>query len=130
MADIDKFKSINDEHGHAMGDQVIQKTADALRSVLRGGDAVCRYGGEEFCILLIGATSDEAEQVAERARATIGRDGFTASFGLSSIESGAQDPGEMIDQADKALYMSKNTGRNRVTRWDLVADLPTPVLKM
>jgi diguanylate cyclase (GGDEF)-like protein/PAS domain S-box-containing protein len=118
MADIDHFKSINDRYGHSVGDEVIQKVAEAIGSALRNLDLICRYGGEEFCCLLIGMGVQEAAEVAERARLAVEAQSFTISVGVSTTDSGATDPAQLVDQADKALYESKRTGRNRVTRWD------------
>lgn len=123
MADIDLFKKVNDTYGHPMGDEVIKRVAEALVSVVRSTDSVCRYGGEEFCIVLPDAPVEAAVRVAERIRAQIDSQDFaeipiTASFGVSSIVFGAADSNELINQADEALYASKEGGRNRVTRWD------------
>jgi diguanylate cyclase (GGDEF)-like protein/PAS domain S-box-containing protein len=134
MADIDFFKSINDTHGHAAGDEVIKEVAGALRSSMRASDHICRYGGEEFCIALPGSSIKQAMKTAERARALIeslrfssnsgsGDISITASFGIASMETGTKDFSDLIDQSDKALYYSKNTGRNRATAWpDVEAD--------
>jgi diguanylate cyclase (GGDEF)-like protein/PAS domain S-box-containing protein len=134
MADIDYFKSVNDNHGHATGDDVIRQVAESLKSTLRSSDSICRYGGEEFCIALPGASLKQALKTAERARNHIeslifssngdsGNISITSSFGVASIDTHAKNLSELIDQADKALYYSKNTGRNRVTAWsDVAAD--------
>jgi diguanylate cyclase (GGDEF)-like protein/PAS domain S-box-containing protein len=126
MADIDHFKRINDTHGHSAGDEVIRRIAEALTAEVRSGDSVCRYGGEEFCLVLPGAPMEAATAVAERLRRRIESPGFarvpvTASFGVSSSRFGATKPSELINQADDALYASKQSGRNRVTRWDDLA---------
>jgi diguanylate cyclase (GGDEF)-like protein/PAS domain S-box-containing protein len=123
MADIDHFKRVNDEHGHLVGDEVIRQVAEALAAEMRSTDAVCRYGGEEFCILLPAVSIDGAVRAAERARKKMQAPGFTrvpitVSFGVASISDGARGVSEMIDQADQALYASKQAGRNRVTHWD------------
>jgi diguanylate cyclase (GGDEF)-like protein/PAS domain S-box-containing protein len=123
MADIDFFKKVNDDHGHSMGDDVIKRVAKALGSEVRSSDAVCRYGGEEFCIVLPGAPIEAAVRVGERICKKIDTPGFaqipvTVSFGVSSITFGAASSDELINQADEALYASKERGRNRVTRWD------------
>lgn len=128
MADIDHFKRFNDLHGHAVGDQVIQVVAKLLGSKLRNEDVLCRYGGEEFCIILPGATSDQAFSIAERTRVTIETSaghairsadvgGITASFGVASLAEAAASLDTLVDWADNALYASKNDGRNRVTVW-------------
>ena len=123
MARTDLLSWAADNHGHPMGDEVIKRVAGALASVVRSTDSVCRYGGEEFLIVLPGASAESAVQVAERIRTTIDSEGFapipvTASFGVASIVFGAANSDELINQADEALYASKQGGRNRVTRWD------------
>ena len=123
MVDVDRFKQINDRHGHGVGDQVLQHVAGVLRSLAREGDVVCRYGGEEFCVLLTHTDADGAAQAAERYRRAIESAAaagiaVTASLGVSSSELGAEAPQMLIDEADKALYAAKQTGRNRVVRWD------------
>lgn len=126
MCDIDHFKSINDTHGHATGDKVLQAVAKTLQSGLRDADVLARYGGEEFCIALPGVEVDEALAIAERLRAEVeGRAGrgirgapgvkVTSSFGVMMLTSGMADAAALIDEADKALYVSKHRGRNRVT---------------
>lgn len=128
MSDIDHFKSFNDRYGHTVGDQVIKSVAKCLGSGLREVDVLCRYGGEEFCILLPGSTAEQAMQVAERLRLSIEKNAgaavreipgicITSSFGVASIQRGAKGPAELIDQADNALYESKQNGRNRVSLW-------------
>ena len=132
MMDIDHFKSINDNYGHAVGDKVIQHVVQASRSGLRTIDIIGRYGGEEFCILLPGLDLDQAGIVAERLRFRIenetgevlGEDSdrvMTCSFGVSSTQVCEFDTHILVDCADKAPYVSKNSGRNRVTRFD---DIP------
>jgi diguanylate cyclase (GGDEF)-like protein/PAS domain S-box-containing protein len=127
MADIDHFKRINDAHGHATGDEVIRRIAELLATAVRSTDAVCRYGGEEFCIVLSGVESAAAAKVAERLREKARSPGFarvpfTVSFGVASTASGASTLAELLEQADRALYASKEAGRDRVTRWDDIAD--------
>jgi diguanylate cyclase (GGDEF)-like protein len=128
MADIDMFKAINDRYGHAHGDDVIRKVAECLQHALRSTDTICRYGGEEFCIVLPGMDLDIALVTAERARSNIqllrvaGATGssaisITASFGVASLTHGARSLSQLIEYADKALYRAKNTGRNRVVAW-------------
>jgi diguanylate cyclase (GGDEF)-like protein/putative nucleotidyltransferase with HDIG domain/PAS domain S-box-containing protein len=130
MVDVDRFKQINDRFGHTVGDQVLQHVAAVLKALAREGDIVCRYGGEEFCVLLTHTDTDGAEQAAERYRLAIESNAaagisVTASLGVSCIEHGAPTPQLLIDEADKALYAAKQTGRNRVVRWDRMPnDLP------
>ena len=129
MTDIDMFKAINDRYGHARGDEVIRKVAECLQMSLRSTDTICRYGGEEFCIVLPGMDIAIAMKTAERARSNIqllrvpGASGssslsITASFGVASLEHGATTLSQLIELADKALYHAKNIGRNRVVSWD------------
>ncbi len=119
MLDIDHFKNINDTHGHAAGDRVLKGVASVLTSLLRKSDAIGRYGGEEFCIVLPHIDIDGALQAAERYRRGIESYDFsgisvTASFGVSCVDSGVGDVSELIDRADKSLYAAKDGGRNRV----------------
>ena len=129
MVDVDRFKRINDQHGHSVGDQVLQHVAAVLKGLAREGDLVCRYGGEEFCVLLTHTDIDGAGLAAERYRQAIETSmaagiAVTASLGVSGAELGAASPHMLIDEADKALYAAKQTGRNRVVRWDrMPADL-------
>ena len=128
MSDIDHFKGFNDLYGHSIGDQVIQVVARALAGSIRTTDVLCRYGGEEFCILLPNTTLADACAIAERARSTIETGAssairdmqvkkITSSFGVASLTDGALGIQELIDQADQALYASKEGGRNQVTVW-------------
>lgn len=131
MIDIDHFKRVNDDHGHATGDEVIRRVSRVLIDQTSDDEAVCRYGGEEFCVLLRNHGLEEATAMAERWRRTIAAEGFTvvpvtASFGVTSLRQGADDVYRLIDQADQALYFSKESGRNRVTRYcDLEEDAAT-----
>jgi diguanylate cyclase (GGDEF)-like protein/PAS domain S-box-containing protein len=129
MVDIDRFKQFNDLYGHAVGDQVIQVVARALAAGSRPTDIVCRYGGEEFCILLPGTSRAVALDVAERLRSRIELSAqgsmrstrvekVTASFGLSTRAAGVRSLQELIEQADQALYQSKAAGRNQVTTFE------------
>jgi diguanylate cyclase (GGDEF)-like protein/PAS domain S-box-containing protein len=141
MGDIDFFKSINDNYGHGKGDEVIQQVAKALQSAVRSTDAVCRYGGEEFCVILPGSSIEQARKTAERARTSIEALRFdnpqqggeairiTSSFGAASIEVGAADLAALVDQADRALYLSKEGGRNRVTLWSQALEDTDPEAK-
>lgn len=130
MVDVDHFKSINDNFGHSMGDEVLKKVAATLLGSVDSTGLVCRFGGEEFCVLLAGADLEAAAKQGEVLREAMAAMEFpglkvTASFGVSGNALGASTPQEALDQADKALYHSKRTGRNRVTRWDHVpADAP------
>lgn len=122
MADIDFFKKVNDTYGHAAGDEVIKMAANSLREVVRDLDMVARFGGEEFCVILPGAPIEQAQMIAERCRAKIeGKETngikVTGSFGVTSIRMGAGSATQLIQQADEALYYSKQHGRNKVTAW-------------
>ena len=119
MVDIDHFKSINDKHGHPVGDKVLQRVSSLLYECVRGSDSVCRYGGEEFCILLPETNTQGGLITAERIRRTIATktiSGFnvTVSLGVSSLGSEPANPSELLSQADKALYVAKSRGRNAV----------------
>lgn len=127
MVDIDFFKSINDDFGHAVGDDVLRGIAATLRNSVRLGDLVCRYGGEEFCVLFPHTDIDTAAAIAEKIRVAVEATEFpqlsvTASLGISSISLGAAEPHEMLDQADKCLYVAKRNGRNQVVRFDQVPE--------
>lgn len=121
VADIDHFKAINDTHGHAAGDAVLVEIASRLREHSRGFDHVYRLGGEEFAILIPGATATRATVAAERLRESIadrplvGDVRVTASFGVSGSEEGTRFRfAEQFALADAALYRAKQAGRNRV----------------
>ena len=123
MVDIDHFKLINDNHGHSVGDAVLTKVGEILNTAVREGDLVCRYGGEEFCVVMPFATLESSLAVAERIRMTIEATEFgdvraTASIGLSNSLLGGRDPQEAMDQADKCLYVAKRQGRNQCVSFD------------
>lgn len=123
MGDIDHFKKVNDTYGHGVGDEVIKMAANSITEVVRDIDIVARFGGEEFCVILPGADLEQAYQIAERCRERIANQTcsgvkVTGSFGVTSIKLGAQTSTELIQQADEALYYSKQHGRNQVTRWE------------
>lgn len=127
MVDVDYFKAVNDNHGHSVGDEVLRVVAHAIENNARDSDVVCRYGGEEFCVLLSRTDVDAAEQIAERLRNAIEKLVFenlavTASLGVSSIALGADAPQELLEQADKCLYAAKRAGRNQVVRWDKIPE--------
>ena len=129
MIDLDHFKRINDEWGHSMGDDVLRGVSCALRKTMRECDVICRYGGEEFCVLLPHIDIANALSAAERFRIAVSElqfDGFkvTTSVGISSSTLGAGDTQELLQQADKALYLAKDNGRNRCVRWDHADQFP------
>lgn len=122
MADIDHFKTINDTYGHPAGDSVLQSFAEVVKEGLRRSDVLCRWGGEEFLILLRGTLSEEAVRIAERIRRKVeefifpplGESGLvTVSIGGAGLPPGS-DAERLIADADAALYQAKNGGRNRV----------------
>lgn len=123
MFDIDRFKAINDLHGHTAGDRVLQRVAELARSVVRSGDLLARYGGEEFLLLAPETDSLHAVQLAERIRIALHAADvpvdhttirFTASFGIASLKEDDRDASAVIARADQALYAAKEGGRNRV----------------
>ncbi|MEC4674185.1 MAG: GGDEF domain-containing protein, partial [Nitrospirota bacterium] len=135
MTDIDHFKLFNDRYGHAVGDQVICVVVNSLSENLRPPDFIGRYGGEEFCVILPDLTAEQGAEVAERIREDIATKSgrkirttagvqITSSFGVASLSSGACDPLELIDQADKALYGAKESGRNKVIQWESMKTQP------
>lgn len=121
--DLDHFKSINDTYGHDVGDQVLVAVAGVLRSHVRSTDVVCRFGGEEFGILLPGVDGQAAGALADRIRQSLchtalGNDHAifaTGSFGVTSWRHGVDSsPSDLVRRADQAAYAAKNSGRNRV----------------
>jgi diguanylate cyclase (GGDEF)-like protein/PAS domain S-box-containing protein len=123
MLDIDHFKSINDNHGHATGDKVLKAMVDCMRETLRTTDILGRLGGEEFGVLLIQTELSEARNIAERLREILanlclptekGGLCFTVSIGLAEYAVGEDSIEIIMKHADEALYQAKNTGRNRV----------------
>jgi diguanylate cyclase (GGDEF)-like protein len=123
MADIDKFKRINDEYGHSMGDSVIRNVAEVMQKSVRKDDMICRFGGEEFCIVLPNISQAQAYTISEKIRKAIENSAIkdisvTCSFGVSSMNTDTKIPEKFIEQADIALYHSKDDGRNRTTIWN------------
>lgn len=124
VIDVDHFKQVNDTHGHDRGDEVLRMMARMVTQGLRRGDIFARMGGEEFAVLLPGATVAEAEAVAEKLRRTLetqGIDGwkgtpipFTVSIGVTACTEADRDVWPALKRADTALYAAKKAGRNRV----------------
>jgi two-component system cell cycle response regulator len=125
LTDIDRFKAINDTYGHDAGDEVLKELAARIRSTVRGADLACRYGGEEFVVVMPDTSLDMAATIAERLRAAIEGKPFhlqvagldlnvTASLGISSLSQSVENPAQLMKAADQALYEAKNAGRNRV----------------
>jgi len=126
MVDLDFFKRINDIHGHQAGDYVLRTTAQLLLASCRASDIVCRYGGEEFCVLLPDTTEENAVKWAERFRAELGATPFTigkttlsltCSIGISQVYDDTLTPEQLVDQADQALLCAKRAGRDRLVRY-------------
>lgn len=124
MVDIDHFKRINDERGHAVGDEALRRLAARLSAVVRGGDAVVRLGGEEFLLVLPATDLERARAIADRLRAIVAAepvpvgDGeppvrLTISIGVAQLRPG-EGRDALIERADAALYLAKQTGRDRV----------------
>lgn len=123
ITDLDRFKNINDTYGHEGGDQVLKEFARRIRANVRGMDLVCRFGGEEFVVIMPDTEPHIAERVAERVRQDIEKQPFplsgtgvavTVSIGVASVNYGADSVSELMRRADSALYRAKNSGRNRV----------------
>jgi diguanylate cyclase (GGDEF)-like protein len=124
LIDVDRFKQYNDAHGHQAGDEVLRQVAELLRRHVRAHDLPARHGGEEFLVLLPETDAQAALCLAERLRVAIEAHPWphrlvTASLGVATAEAmDARDPSVLLDRADRALYHSKRTGRNRVTHFD------------
>lgn len=125
MIDVDHFKAFNDQHGHQAGDLVLRKVAETITAEVRGeGDLVCRYGGEEFCVLLVNTDAGQAAEIAERIRTAVASRQaswqrqvltVTASLGCCSIIPDTVHGAEaLLKAADENLYRAKEAGRNRV----------------
>ncbi|MBL8102488.1 MAG: diguanylate cyclase [Anaerolineales bacterium] len=126
MIDLDHFKNVNDSFGHATGDKILQKLAAQLLSHTRSGDIVCRYGGEEFLVILPNVSAEISLQIAEKLRGLFETPGAlfenveintTISCGIAEYPSDGLTAEEIISNADKALYAAKRMGRNRVIVW-------------
>jgi diguanylate cyclase (GGDEF)-like protein len=127
MVDLDHFKKFNDTYGHQTGDSVLRSVADAIKDSARDADICCRYGGEEFAIILPDTTSRNAEVLAERIHRNISRVSrtqptdcmpITVSIGISCANRHSNShPSQLIEEADQALYLAKANGRNRTEVW-------------
>ncbi|UQG62521.1 GGDEF domain-containing protein [Marinobacter sp. M3C] len=135
LGDLDKFKRVNDSYGHNVGDGVLIETASRLQDHVRAGDIVCRWGGEELLVVLPDTELGSALAVAEKLRCAIG--GTPMAVGGHSIEQtisfgvACYSNGEQIDTtimpADSALYLAKQSGRNRVMSVEPGADVPSSI---
>ena len=129
LFDLDHFKAVNDTFGHPTGDRVLAAVAAAAQHTLRGTDVVCRYGGEEFALVLVDTDADQSRRACERVRTAISEltlvsiDGrrlppVTASFGIATVVGGTPERADFIARADAALYAAKEGGRDRVVHED------------
>lgn len=133
MLDLDHFKAVNDTYGHETGNRVLQAVAHQLRGLVRDIDIVARYGGEEFAVVCPETSLDDATQLAERIRVTLGQQvrlpdypqlAVTVSIGVSvTSDPAAQSVGDLINLADHALYLGKRGGRDHVVRCDAAAEV-------
>jgi len=123
MFDLDHFKAVNDTYGHLVGDRVLVAAARACRRVLRGGDVLVRYGGEEFLVILPGARIEDVREIGERVRRAVAettvvedeqRIAVTVSVGGATYRDAVDSPDGLIEAADGALYDAKESGRNRL----------------
>ena len=122
VADLDRFKSVNDQYGHVTGDTVLREAATRMQSVLRDHDRMGRYGGEEFLVVLPGCEAGKAKEVAERIRGAVAASPVrigelelpvTVSLGVAATSDVITEPSVLIAKADDALYRAKANGRNR-----------------
>lgn len=137
MVDLDYFKQINDVHGHPAGDSMLKFVAELLADNCRASDTVCRYGGEEFCVMLPETNEADAAVWSERARSRLAAlripNGLkelriTGSFGVAQCRDDTQDSEELVDLADQALLFAKRKGRDCVVRYCSLADAAEPKL--
>ena len=120
LMDLDWFKKINDEHGHTIGDQVLEQVSVKLKQHLRKSDIPLRWGGEEFLVFLPNTDADNAQKLAEKLRQSIASmklpniARLTVSIGVASVKAESTFPEQLVKRADDALYLAKQAGRNRV----------------
>jgi two-component system cell cycle response regulator len=127
IMDIDHFKSVNDTHGHDIGDEVLREFANRISANIRGIDLACRYGGEEFVVVMPDTDVDFAYTIAERLRKSVettpieisrapGALNVTISIGIAASAGGDDNAEKLLHRADQALYRAKREGRNRVIK--------------
>lgn len=132
ICDIDRFKQLNDTYGHAAGDEVLKRVAELIQSTFRETDVICRFGGEEFVVVMPSATLQDCHDRAEQLRLrmadqtfTYGKESMgrvTLSAGISALNTGSDTADALLRRADNALYQAKTGGRNRVIRADTDAE--------
>jgi len=127
VMDIDHFKNINDTYGHYVGDEFLKVIANLIDGQTRGYDIACRYGGEEFLLLLPGTSAQTAFERADELRSLCSKTtithqgkelGASLSFGIATYPSDGLEGEVVLIKADRALYKSKENGRNHVTAWE------------
>jgi diguanylate cyclase (GGDEF)-like protein len=126
MIDLDAFKQVNDRHGHLAGDELLAGLAFRMRGVVRGGEGIYRYGGDEFAVLILGADRGAAALVGKRLHAAISGEPFavnhagsvpvTCSVGVASLPEDASDATGLVEAADRAMFQAKESGKDRVGR--------------
>ena len=132
FVDLDRFKELNDEHGHRIGDRVLVEVARRIRSAIRRSDVLARFGGDEFVVVLHESTEEDAARFAERVLdaldAPIVVDRRTlkvaASIGIASTPTTGSDSAELLHQADLAMYRAKSEGRARVAHFEHAVEIP------
>jgi diguanylate cyclase (GGDEF)-like protein len=138
LFDVDHFKGLNDAAGHRAGDDVLREVAGALQREIRSGDAVYRYGGEEFLVLLPEQSIESAVLAAERLRAAVQQlalphpagDVVTVSAGVAGLDDPSCDPAQVFELADQALYRAKAAGRNRVEVYRAAGEEPGAAIRV
>jgi diguanylate cyclase (GGDEF)-like protein len=119
MIDIDDFKGLNDRYGHQEGDRILAMIGKLIDGATRESDICCRYGGEEFAVILPSTDASEAGTLADRLRATLAKSlpggrRVTVSIGVASSGENTETSAALVEKADAALYQAKRSGKNRV----------------